>query len=133
MQNAAKTLVVTTAVLFGLTAYTASCGATLAQEPTPAQTKRGADADAGMSTKAVVAVPGELIGKSVVTLEGTTVGEVSLVRTDPNGELSSIDAEIGGFLGIGETTITVLARDFAVSDGVVVLAKTEDEVNRMAR
>lgn len=132
MLSAAKILIKTTAAVIVLTVAATFGGNSHAQKLIPAETVPGTDATAGMSTKAVVAVPGELVGKSIVTLEGMTVGEVSTVRTDGNGELSSIDAEIGGFLGIGETTITIPATDFTVADGVVVLAKTEDEVNRMA-
>ena len=126
MSNVAKTLVRTTAVLVGLTAFAACSATAQAQAPDPAATT-------GMSTKAVVAVPEDLVGKNVVALDGTTVGEVSAVRTDGNGELSAIEADVGGFLGIGETTITIQASDFMVSDDMVVLAKTEAEVNRMAK
>ncbi len=129
MLNAAKILSTTTALVFGLAVSATLCEASQAQEKMPTTP---ADATAGMQTKAVVAVPKDLVGKSIVTLEGTTVGEVSSVSTDENGVLSSVDAKIGGFLGIGETTITVPATDFVVSDGVIVLAKTEDEINRLA-
>ncbi len=125
MLNAATISSMTTALVFGLALSVTLCGATQAQEPVSAAT-------AGMKTKAVVAVPKDLVGKSVVTLEGISVGEVSSVGTDENGALSSVDVEIGGFLGIGETTITVPATDFAVSNGLIVLEKTEDEVNRLA-
>ncbi|WP_346898315.1 PRC-barrel domain-containing protein [uncultured Roseibium sp.] len=129
MLNAAKILSMIAPLVFGLGVSATLCEVTQAQETTSAAT---ADATAGMKTKAVVAVPEDLVGISVVTLEGTSVGEVSSVGTDENGALSSINVDIGGFLGIGETTVTVPATDFAVSDGVIVLAKTEAEVNRLA-
>lgn len=127
MLNAAKIPSMMTALVLGLGVSVTLCEATQAQEPVST-----GNATAGMETKAVVAVPKDLVGKSVVTLEGISVGEVSSVGTDENGALSSVDVEIGGFLGIGETTITVPATDFAVSNGLIVLEKTEDEVNRLA-
>ena len=131
MLNAARILAKTSAVVVALTVAAAFCGAPHAQ--TSAEQATEADPTAGMNTKAVAAVPEDLVGKSVVTLEETPVGEVSAVRTDDTGALASIDADIGGFLGIGESTITIPAADFAVSDGVIVLARTEGEVSRMAK
>lgn len=81
-------------------------------------------------TEATVAVPKELVGEPVLSLEGEMLGDVAKVQVDENGILQSIDAELGGFFGIGSKSLRISAEDFAVNSQGVVLDMTSDEVEK---
>ncbi|MFD1694766.1 PRC-barrel domain-containing protein [Roseibium aestuarii] len=82
-------------------------------------------------TTAAVAVPEELIGEPVLSLEGETLGDVAAVQVDDNGLLVSLDAELGGFFGIGAKMLRFPVKDFAVNAHGVILGLSSDEVETL--
>ncbi len=83
--------------------------------------------------KAVTARPEELIGLSVVTLDGSRIGQVKEVSVDDAGLMTGIDAEIGGLLGFGVESVHISAEDFEVTGDAVVLPVRDDGVEKLTR
>lgn len=82
-------------------------------------------------TAATVAVPDQLLNKTVISLNGNSVGKVSEVHTDDSGKLSGITAEFGGFLGIGAKALKVTADDFIVDANMIILDMDDNQVDQL--
>jgi hypothetical protein len=70
------------------------------------------------------------LGRAVYGSEGSWLGEIVALRRDPENRVIEIDADIGGFLGIGETRVRVSTDQIkeVKPDGLVLkLSRTEAE------
>ena len=67
------------------------------------------------------------IDKTVYSSDGKNVGEVAQILRDNTGHVTELHADIGGFLGIGETRVKLLPSEFKLgSDRVVLNLSSED-------
>ena len=67
------------------------------------------------------------INKVVYSSDDKNVGEISAIERDAQGHVKEIHADIGGFLGLGETRVRVLPSQFKfVGDRVVLNVTSED-------
>lgn len=67
------------------------------------------------------------INKVVYSSDDKNVGEISAIERDSNGQVKEIHADIGGFLGLGETRVRVMPSQFKfVGDRVVLNVTSED-------
>jgi hypothetical protein len=73
------------------------------------------------------------INKTVYSSDGKNVGEVAEIRRDSSGKVSELRADIGGFLGLGETRVTVMPSQFAFGDDRVVLNLTAEQVKALPK
>lgn len=64
------------------------------------------------------------INKPVYSSDESNVGEVAAIKRDTAGYVTEIHADIGGFLGIGETRVRVLPAQFKLGDDRVMLNLT---------
>lgn len=71
-------------------------------------------------------------GMTIMTIDGESIGQVSAVNRDADGRILSIEAEVGGFLGLGSDTITIPSERFTVTDNMVKLNMSEAEVKVLA-
>ncbi|MBO0345110.1 PRC-barrel domain-containing protein [Roseibium limicola] len=138
----ARLLLITGCVCFGLLTTVFSSHA-LGQEVQVVRPSTDGPADGVNQTKkplvprtdgqtdATVAVPKELIGEPVLSLEGQTLGDVTQVQVNENGLLVSLDAELGGFFGIGSKSVRFPAENFAVNSHGIVLDMTSDDVEAL--
>ena len=55
------------------------------------------------------------INKTVYSSDGRNLGEVSQVLRDNSGHVTEIHADIGGFLGIGETRVRLMPNQVSLS------------------
>ncbi|MTH97032.1 PRC-barrel domain-containing protein [Roseibium sp. RKSG952] len=116
---------------------------TQVQEPAPVEAQAPVTAsedEIALERKGVDAVPesapqanaaeasDDLEGKTVVSLNGDTVGKVREVHVDENGEFAGITAEFGGVLGFGAKTIEVPVGAIEIKSGLIVLAMTGQEI-----
>lgn len=61
------------------------------------------------------------INKPVYSSDNRNLGEVAAIKRDTAGNVTEIHADIGGFLGIGETRVRVLPDQFKLGDERIVL------------
>lgn len=64
--------------------------------------------------------------KSVYSSDGKKVGEVAKIMLDSSGKVTELQADIGGFLGIGESRVRVMTSQFMLAgDRVNLLVNAE--------
>ena len=56
----------------------------------------------------------ELIDANVVSSDQKNVGEVAAIQRDSSGKVIELHADVGGFLGLGETRVRVMPSQFTV-------------------
>jgi sporulation protein YlmC with PRC-barrel domain len=116
-------------------AFALACGSTasLAQEPTGENMQSPPAASAPSDQSAVPSKEGaqadDLTGLPLYSSDGQKVGEVTAVKMSPDG--NALQAEIGGFLGIGGKTVEIPAGSFQQAGDRVTLALTADEVGKL--
>jgi len=62
------------------------------------------------------------VGKTVYSSDNKNLGEVASIERDSSGKVLELHADIGGFLGIGETRRRVLPTQFKLVNDRVVLS-----------
>lgn len=66
------------------------------------------------------------VNKVVYSSDDKNLGEVAALARDSSGKVSELHADIGGFLGLGETRVRVMPADFKLMTDKVVLNITAD-------
>ncbi len=64
------------------------------------------------------------IGKPVYSSDNTKIGEVAAFARGTDNTVNEMHADIGGFLGMGETRIKLMPAQFKLQDDRVVLNQT---------
>lgn len=97
-------------------------------------------ADADMATKPAGAGPfivteaavNEWIGRPVYSSDGKELGAIATLQRGPEDKVSALDADIGGFLGFGETRVRFTADQIKeVKDDSLVVTLTEAEAKSL--
>ena len=73
------------------------------------------------------------VGKTVYSSDAKNVGEIEAVQRNPAGRVTEVHADIGGFLGIGETRVRVMADQFKVEGDRIVLNMTADQAKTLPK
>lgn len=73
------------------------------------------------------------VDKSVYGSDNTSVGEVAAVQRDSSGKVTELHADVGGFLGIGESRVRLMPAQFTLSGDRVILKMTSDEVKNLPK
>jgi hypothetical protein len=73
------------------------------------------------------------VDKVVVSSDGTRIGEVAAFARDASGKVTEMHADIGGFLGIGETRIRLMPAQFKIVGEQVVLTVTAEQAKTMPK
>lgn len=73
------------------------------------------------------------VDKAVYSSEGTKLGEVAAIARDPSGKVTELHADIGGFLGMGETRIRLTPAQFKLGKDRVDLTVTADQAKTMPK
>jgi sporulation protein YlmC with PRC-barrel domain len=77
----------------------------------------------------------EIIGASVNTSDGASIGEISEVIVQSNGSINGVIVDVGGFLGLGEKPVLLGWNDLSFAgnaDAVVVsTALSKEQLNSM--
>ena len=71
------------------------------------------------------------IDKTVYSSDGKNVGEVAAFARDASGKVTEMHADVGGFLGLGETRVRLMPGDFTLSNDRVVLNLSSDAVKSL--
>jgi glucose/arabinose dehydrogenase len=74
-----------------------------------------------------------LIDANVISSDKKNVGEVAAIQRDGSGKVTELHADVGGFLGIGETRVRLMPSQFTVSNKQIVLTLTADQVSALPK
>lgn len=73
------------------------------------------------------------INKVVYSSDGKNLGEVASILRDNSGHVTELHADIGGFLGLGETRVRVSPSDFKLEKDRVVLNIPADQAKTLPK
>jgi hypothetical protein len=71
------------------------------------------------------------LNKSVYSSDAKKLGEVTSIQRDTAGKVTELYADIGGFLGIGETRVRVEPAQFRLVNDRVVLEMTAEQAKSL--
>ena len=74
-----------------------------------------------------------LIDANVISSDKKNVGEVAAIQRDGTGKVIELHADVGGFLGIGETRVRLMPSQFTVSDKQILLTLTAEQVSALPK
>ncbi len=74
-----------------------------------------------------------LTNKVVWSSDQKNVGEVADIVRDSDGRIKELHADIGGFLGFGETRVRVAPDEFRMMDDRIVLTRTQAQVETLPK
>lgn len=73
------------------------------------------------------------VDKKVYSSDGKNIGEVAAFQRDSTGKVSEMHADIGGFLGIGETRVRLTPAQFKLEGDRVVLNMTSEQAKALPK
>lgn len=73
------------------------------------------------------------IGLRVETLDGERVGKVANVLPATGSILEELHADIGGFLGIGETRVKLMPAQLTKQEDKVIVSLTKEEILKLPK
>jgi hypothetical protein len=73
------------------------------------------------------------IDKVVYSSDGQNVGEVAAFARDGSGKVTEMHADIGGFLGYGQTRVRVMPSQFQLTDDRAVLSITAEQTKTLPK
>ncbi len=73
------------------------------------------------------------IGLKVETLDGESVGKVANVLPATGSVLEEVHADIGGFLGFGETRVKLMPAQLIKQDDKIIVSLTKEEIRKLPR
>ncbi len=136
---AAATLVASSAAMAQTTAPTTPAPAPSAVEITPPlATKPGMSTTQDTSKKAAAPMLTDeqakaWINKVVYSSDDKNLGEVAAFQRDTAGNVTEMHADIGGFLGLGETRVRVMPSEFKLVTDRVVLNVTSEQAKNLPK
>ncbi len=73
------------------------------------------------------------VGKTIYSSDQKNMGEVVSFQRDSSGKVTEMQADIGGFLGFGETRVRVPANQFKLDGEKVVLNLNQEQVKALPK
>ena len=73
------------------------------------------------------------IAKSVYSSDSKNIGEVVEFTRDSSGKVTEMHADIGGFLGLGQTRVRLMPSEFKLLDDRVVLSITAEQAKTLPK
>lgn len=71
------------------------------------------------------------VNKTVYSSDGKNLGEVAEILRDNSGHVTELHADIGGFLGLGETRVKVMPDQFKLASDRVILNLPGDQAQSL--
>ena len=103
---------------------------------TPSTTPPAATTGTTMSKEGITLTEEQARGwvdKTVYSSDGKNIGEVSAIQLDSSGKITELHADIGGFLGLGETRVRVMPDQFRFDNDRVVLNVAGDAAKALPK
>lgn len=73
------------------------------------------------------------VNKPLYSSDGKNLGEVAAFTRDGAGKVTEMHADVGGFLGIGETRVRLMPSQFALGSDRVVLSMTSEQAKTLPK
>ena len=73
------------------------------------------------------------IDKPVYSSDGKNLGEVAAFTRDASGKVTEMHADVGGFLGIGETRVRLMPSQFSIGTDRVVMTLTAEQAKTLPK
>ena len=73
------------------------------------------------------------VNKPVYSSDNKNVGQVAAFVRDASGKVTEMHADIGGFLGIGQTRVRLMPMQFTLSGERVVLNMASDQIKTLPK
>lgn len=109
----------------------AASGTQATDSEAPASGTTASAPDTG-STKVLTQADGQQwVGKRVHSVDGADIGEVAAMKAGPNGNVQYFHTDIGGFLGIGVTSVQVTPDQLEMRDDKLYLSMTKEEAKKL--
>lgn len=125
------------ASLMASTAALAQTTSPVSPAPAPSAAEQKMAPPAASATSQVITLTDEQakgwIDKAVYSSDGKNVGEVVAFSRDGSGKVTEMQADIGGFLGLGQTRIRLMPSQFKLMDDRVVLSITADQTKALPK
>lgn len=103
-----------------------------AEAASDAASMREVDADDATATWRQMDVS-ELQKMDIVDARGEKVGTVDAVLAGPDGAISAVTTDVGGFLGIGGTEVVIDLSQVELVNGQMMTRMTEEEIEHLPR
>lgn len=75
----------------------------------------------------------EWVGKRIHSRDENDIGEIADFRAGSDGNVEYFHSDIGGFLGLGETSVKIKPSHFEMREGKLYLNMTKDEALQLPR
>ena len=73
------------------------------------------------------------VDKKVYSSDGKNVGEVAQIARDSSGKITELHADVGGFLGLGETRVRLTPAQFKIGADRIDLLVTAEQVKALPK
>jgi PRC-barrel domain len=73
------------------------------------------------------------VDKTVYSSDGKNLGEVAAFARDASGKVTEMHADMGGFLGMGETRVRLMPSDFRLGESSVTLTMTAEQAKTLPK
>ena len=73
------------------------------------------------------------VNKVVYSSDGKNLGEVAAFARDSSGKVTEMHADVGGFLGIGETRVRLMPSDFRLGESSITLTMTAEQAKTLPK
>lgn len=73
------------------------------------------------------------VDKAVYSSDEKNVGDVAAIQRDASGKVTSVQADIGGFLGIGTTRVKIMPSQFRLAEDRMILDLTAEQVKQLPK
>lgn len=73
------------------------------------------------------------VDKPVYSSDGKSIGEVATFVRDASGNVTELHADIGGFLGLGETRVRLMPAQFTMAADRVNISLTSEQAKALPR
>jgi len=106
---------------------------TLPSTTTPSATMGSSSTSSGATMTMTDAEAKNWVDKPIYSSDNKNIGEVAALNRDASGKVVELHADIGGFLGLGETRVKVEPAQFTTSGDRIMLNMTSEQVKSLPK
>ncbi len=99
----------------------------------PSATTGSASKPSGATMTMTDAEAKNWVDKPIYSSDNKNIGEVAALNRDSSGKVVELHADIGGFLGLGETRVKVEPAQFTTSGDRIMLNMTSEQVKSLPK
>ncbi len=73
------------------------------------------------------------VNKAVYSSDNANLGEVAAIQRDASGKVVEMHADIGGFLGLGQSRVRLMPNQFRMADDRVIVNLTAEQAKALPK